>query len=348
VRLTKRVLNLTLLRRQHLLERADATVPDMVEHLVGLQAQAPLPPYLSLAARLEAFDPYDVTRGLEDRSLVRLLSLRSTVHLLMADDALRIRQWTRPVHERERRISQNTADARHLAPGDVRATLRDLLADGPLPLGRLGDRLAERLPGIPAAQLTGVARVDAPLAQLPPRGTWKRSGGVVYDFVDSWVGRPLSEPDVPALVRRYLRAFGPASAADVTAWSGVTGMVPVLKAMDDLEVHEDEDGKRLFDVPGGVLEDPAAPAPVRLLGLYDNVWLSHAGRDRVTAPEKRRLWMGVNGGSNCTIFVDGMLEGLWRVVDDEPEVVTLYRPLTRAERSGLDDELDRVRDLLSR
>ena len=56
----------------------------MVEHLVGLQAQDNQPPYFGLAARLETFDPYDVTRGLESRSLVRLLTMRSTVHLLVA------------------------------------------------------------------------------------------------------------------------------------------------------------------------------------------------------------------------------------------------------------------------
>ena len=66
-------------------------------------------------------------------------------------------------------------------------------------------------------------------------------------------------------------------------------------------------------VPAGVLVPEDTPAPVRLLGLYDNVRLSHAGRDRVTHPDKRKRWMGVNGGLSSTIFVDGWLEGLWRV-----------------------------------
>jgi hypothetical protein len=30
----------------------------MVEHLVGLQAQAPIPPYLGLWSRLNDFDPH--------------------------------------------------------------------------------------------------------------------------------------------------------------------------------------------------------------------------------------------------------------------------------------------------
>ena len=347
MRLTKRALNRTLLARQHLLARTHATVPAMVDHLVGLQAQAPMPPYLGLAARVTSFDPYDVTRGLEDRSLVRLLTMRGTVHLLTADDALTLRTWVQPVMDRERRASPNTSDARHLDAGDVRAALRDALAEGPLPLARLGERLAERWPDLAPRDLNGVARLDAPLAQVPPRGTWRTPGGVVYDFVDSWVGRPLVEPDVPALVRRYLRAYGPASAADVTTWSGRTGLVAVVQAMDDLVVHEDEDGRRLVDVPDGEVTDAAAPAPVRLLGTYDNVWLAHAGRDRVTTPEHRRRWMGSNGGNACTVFVDGMLEGLWRIQDDRPQVLELFRPLTRSERSALDDELDRVGTLLA-
>ena len=162
-----------------------------------------------------------------------------------------------------------------------------------------------------------------------------------------WAARPLVEPDVAELVRRYLRAFGPATAADVTAWSGVTRLTPVLKAMDDLVVHEDEQGKPLFDVPDGELADEDAPAPVRLLGQYDNVWLSHAGRDRVTTAESRKSWMGTNGGLACTLFADGMLAGLWRVVDGRVEILSTLRPLTRSESAQLDDEVVRVEKLLT-
>ena len=211
----------------------------------------------------------------------------------------------------------------------------------------LGEALAATLPrrprqrALPAGPGQPAARPAAAARRL------EESGGVVYQYVDRWVGRPLAEPDPPSIVRRYLRAFGPASAADVTAWSGVTGMAGLLKAMDDLEVHEDPDGRRLFDVPDGSLADEDVPAPVRLLGTYDNVWLSHAGRDRVTEPEKRKRWMGVNGGVASALFVDGMLEGLWRAVDGRVEVVELFRKLTRSERAELDEETARVEALLA-
>ena len=347
MRLSRRRLNRTLLERQHLLARADAGVSEMVEHLVGLQAQENLPPYLSLAARLTSFDPEDVTRALEDRSLVRLLTMRGTIHLLTADDALTLRQWTRPAQERERKASQNTKPALHLDSSAFNAAVSRVLDEGPLPVKVLGEKLAATFPDVPANALAHLARVDQPLAQLPPRGAWKRSGGVVYQYVDRWVGRPLGSPDPPTIVRRYLRAFGPASAADVTAWSGVTGMSDVVKAMDDLAVYEDEDGRRLYDVADGTLADEDVPAPVRLLGTYDNVWLSHAARDRVTEPEKRKRWMGVNGGVASVILVDGMLEGLWRPVDGRVDVVELLRKLTRSERVGLDEEIARVEALLA-
>jgi hypothetical protein len=317
-RVSARQLNRTLLHRQGLLERSPLTVPEMVRHLIGLQAQDTLPPYLSLAARLANVDPYDVSRALEERSLVRLPTLRGTIHLLTAEDALVLQPWTQPVHDKEGSHTLNVRPAAHQ------------------------DRAAFR-----AAVAEALARVATPLVQVPPRGAWKGSGPVVYQLLDHWLDAAPAAPDPAALVRRYLRAFGPARAADVTTWSGVTGLGPVLAAMEDLVVREDVDGRALYDVPGAKLVDPDVPAPVRLLGAYDNVWLAHAGRDRVTTPAHRKRWMGVNGGVANTVFVDGMLEGLWRVTEGRI-VVEPFRRLTRCEAAELDEEIARVEALLAR
>lgn len=298
MRLTRRGLNRTLLRRQHLLERVDLGPHAMVEHLVGLQAQETPSPYLSLHARLTSFDPYAVSRGLEDRTLVRLLAMRGTIHLLTAEDALALRPWTQATFERVLRTDPR--------PQFVRA-----------------------------------------LVQAPPRGTWRGSGPVDYVPLEEWVGQPLREPDVPTIVRRYLRAFGPATAGDLSVWAGVTRLRPVVLAMEDLVRHEDEDGTVLFDVADAPIEDEDAPAPVRLLGTYDNVWLAHAGRDRVTAPGVRQQWLGANGGTAATVFVDGWLTGLWRLVDGRVSIETMFRDLTPVEREELDEEVERVEALLA-
>jgi hypothetical protein len=252
------------------------------------------------------------------------------------------------VHEREIKVSQSVGPAREIDRDAFNAALDDLLADGPLPQKALGLALAERFPDYPPTQLGQLARSTQPLAQLPPRGTWNGSGTVVYQRVDRWLEGDLAEPDVPAILRRYLRAFGPASAADATAWSAITGLAALMKGMDDLERHEDENGKVLYDVAGSPIVEADVPAPVRLLGLYDNVWLSHAGRDRVTEPEKRVHWMGPNGGMASPILVDGWLEGLWRAEDGKVEITKLLRKLTKQEQAELDEEIARVEALLAR
>ncbi len=351
MRLSVRRLNRTLLRRQHLLQRTPLPVVDLARHLVGLQAQETVAPFLSLAARLEHFDPHEVTRGMEDRSLVRLLAMRGTVHLLAADD-VGLRAWTQSVHERTIRSSQNVGRARELDRAAFLDALDAALADGPVPQKDLGAALAAAFPGHQAAEVAHLARSAAPLVQLPPRGTWKGSGSVVYDRADRWTGRPLDPPATEEVVLRYLRSHGPATAADVTAWSAVTRIAPLVKAMaadGRLERHEDEAGRPLYDAPGGELADEDEAAPVRLLGRYDNVWLSHAGRDRVTGRAARAAWSGPNGGAGCTLFADGYLVGLWQL-DEAGRVVVVetVRPLTRGEQRELAEETERVESLLSR
>jgi DNA glycosylase AlkZ-like len=55
--LTARALNRALLARQGLLQRAAVPALEMVEQLVGMQAQVPENPYVALHARLSTFDP---------------------------------------------------------------------------------------------------------------------------------------------------------------------------------------------------------------------------------------------------------------------------------------------------
>ena len=218
---------------------------ELARHLVGLQAQETLPPYLSLAARLTSFDPDDVTAGLEDRSLVRLLT-----HARHRAPARRRRRADAAAVDRAGARARDQDQPEHRpgagrGPGELpRRALRRSSPAAPSPRRRSGPRWPSASPAYRPTQLGQLARSVAPLVQCPPRGTWRGSGGVVYQYVDRWLGRPLVEPDVEEIVRRYLRAFGPASAADVTAWSGVTRLGPVLKGMDDLVAHRTRTASR--------------------------------------------------------------------------------------------------------
>ena len=346
--LSLRDLNRTLLRRQHLLERTRSSALDMVEHLVGLQAQENLPPYLSLAARIEGFDPHELSDALENRDAVRLLTMRGTIHVLLPDDALALRPWVQRALDQQSGSNQMNRPAREVPVAEVVVATRRLLEPGPLPVKELGQRLSEIFTGVPAGALAHVARERVPMVQVPPRGLWKRSGGVVYQTVENYFDRPTTEIDVRELVRRYLRAFGPGTAADMTVWSRVTRLGPVFDAMsDELVVVEGEDGKRRYDVPGAPYAEGVVSAPVRLLGAYDNVWLSHANRDHIVPVDVRPRWMGTNGGVGSTIFVDGFMAGLWWVRDGRV-VTDVFRSLSKREKSELDDEVAAVDALLAR
>ena len=344
--LSSRALNRTLLLRQHLLERTTMPALAMVDHLVGLQAQENLPPYLSLAARIEDFDPLELSDAFEHKHAVRFLTMRGTIHVLTPDDALSLRGWVQRALDQQSASNQMSRPAREVPVPDLVKATRDLLADGPLPVKRLGERLADRFPGVLAGALAHTARERVPMVQLPPRGLWQRPGGVVYQTVDTYLDREPFEVDVRDLVRRYLRAFGPGTAADMTVWSRVTRLGPVFTSMaDELVVVECEDGRRRYDAPDAPYAEADVPAPVRLLGAYDNVWLSFTDRERVVPFDVRGRWMGTNGGIGNTIFVDGFMAGLWWWREGQV-VLDVFRRLTRVQREELDTEVARVEAML--
>ena len=92
-----RALNRALLARQHLLARADGSVLDLVEHLVGLQAQEPQEPYVGVWSRLHGFAPAQLSGLLEARTAVRTLLMRRTLHLVSARDCLALRRLHDPM-----------------------------------------------------------------------------------------------------------------------------------------------------------------------------------------------------------------------------------------------------------
>jgi hypothetical protein len=136
-----------------------------------------------------------------------------------------------------------------------------------------------------------------------------------FTLAETWLDAPVSDDAAPdALVLRYLAAFGPATAADVQTWSGLTGMGRVLKALRPrLRVFQDERGRELFDLPAAPRPDGDLAAPPRLLPEFDNLVLSHADRTRVLADEHRGLVVTKNLRVRATFLVDGFVGGTWDV-----------------------------------
>jgi hypothetical protein len=344
--LGRRALGRALLERQLLLRRVNLSVTEVVEHLLGLQAQAPMPPYQGLWSRLEGFDPHELGRLLTERDVVRLTLMRGTVHLVTVRDALLVRPLVQVVIER----SHNGAFGRRMGgadPAELAAAVRRLLDDRPMTARELGRALVERGIGLDPEAIGNAARVYVPLVQVPPRGVWGRSGRARYATLESWTGRELeAEPSIDEMVLRYLGSFGPATAMDAQRWSGLTRLKAVLERLRPrLVTFRDEDGKELFDVPDAPRPDPDVPAPVRLLGEYDNVLLGHADRRRLVPEDFPWAAMLAPGRFVNNLLVDGMLRATWWIERDGDRATLAIRPfqeLSTAERDEVAAEAERM------
>lgn len=335
-----RSLNRATLSRQLLLERSPIGVVDAVAHVVGLQAQVPTNPYLGLWSRLDGFQPEHLGRILVDRQLVRIAAMRSTIHLLTADDCLVLRPLAQPVLDRE--LERHRDHAPSLAGLDLEPALafaRQLVAEQPRSGRELRTAFAERFPDLDPAALTFACRNRLAFVQVPPRGVWGQSGEVRSTTAEAWLGRPVAvAPSVDDVLLRYLAAFGPATAADVSTWSGLTGMAEVLgRLRPQLRAFRDESGRELLDLPDAPRPDPATPAPTRFLPEYDNVLLSHADRRRVVADDDRKRIVYAPGSAHGTVLHDGFVRATWRI-DAASLVLAHIGPLPSAARAAIETE----------
>jgi Winged helix DNA-binding domain len=316
--LDRRALNRALLARQLLLERVNQSPAEVVEHLVGLQAQEPNDPYVALWSRIEGFDAMTLSDLIADRHAVRAQLLRATIHLVTDRDLLTMRPVLRPVLERM--LSSGSPFGRSLARAgvDVAAVVkagRRLLDEQPRTRAELRDALGPQFPTADSAALAQAVTFLVPVVQVPPRALWQRSGQARWATVESWLGRPLAGDATPdRLVLRYLAAFGPANAADVRAWSGLTAAAEVLDRLRPrLRAFRDERGRELLDLPDAPRPTPDTSVPIRFLPIYDNVTLSHADRSRIVEESHRRAVVRLDAVSFGSILVDGFGRAIWRV-----------------------------------
>ena len=344
--LGRRALNRALLERQLLLRRVRRPAAEVVEHLVGMQAQEPRDPYVGLWTRLEDFDPGELGGLVTGRQVVRSPLMRTTIHLVSARDCLTLAPLLHPV--RERNFWTGSPFGRQVKGVDLDAVLaagRALLDERPRTNAQLRAFMAERWPGWDPTSLAYAVHHLVPVVQIPPRGVWGQKGLPTWATTERWLGRPVEQaPSIDRVVLRYLAAFGPASTMDVQAWSGLTRLREVTDRLrPSLRSFRNEAGKELFDLPDAPRPDPGTPAPVRFLPQFDNVGLSHADRSHISGDAAAR-WPADDLHWSA-ILVDGFGAGAWRLARDgraATRTVRLFDRLPAQDEAEVAEEGERL------
>ena len=342
------------LERQFLSSRAPAgSLFDVASALCGVRAQLPSTAELSLWARVDGLERGEVGNAVEtERTLVKTW-IRNLLHVVPAVD---LALYVAALYPRP----EGPGDAWLRMRGVTRKQYDAIVENVPRALdGRprtreaLADRLAELVgPDVRDAVLFswgGVLKQSARFGDIcfgPPRGR-----NVTFVRPDRWLGRKLDADPVEAgreLVRRYLAAYGPASAVDFGRWiENPTRGRELLRASADEVAEVEVAGSRLsalaVDLPA--LARRRRPRGVRLLPAFDQYVTGTRPREAFVPPDAMRRVYGQQGSVAPVLLVDGRVVGVWSHerrgdairVDVEP-----FQPLRPPVRKALAGEVDRL------
>ena len=326
---------------RHHLDRpaAKTQLARAVADACGVQAQVMTAAQLALRVRVRGLTLEDVDRALwRDRSLARVWSVRGTVHLVPSDEfavfvrgcstrqEARIAAWRvrsgASEEATERLIGAATAAMdRPRTRAEITERVRESLA-WPVengggrgwgnPADAAGFRLGRSVITIP--DVAWMASFRGLVCFGPDQGA-----GTTFVRPDAWIPRwhdvPLEEAE-NALLRHYLRSFGPATVHDFAAWCVLT-LAQSRRIWSRLGGEMSPvtlDGRTAWVLRRDrhALERAALDATtVRLLPYFDSFLLGHKGRDHlVDAAHYKRIYRSA-GWVYPAVLVDGRIAGEW-------------------------------------
>jgi hypothetical protein len=179
---------------------------------------------------------------------------------------------------------------------------------------------------------------------------------VTYSHPLRWLPgfRPASTHEgVGAVIRHYLRAFGPATSRQFAQWLGA----PPRWAADRFAEHAADLTEVSFDrapawLVAGDTTFASGPAPqVVLLPYFDAFVIGCRPRDRLFPgpAAARALAPSGQAGNFPVLLVDGVVTGVWHQRRTGPRIALTVEPLRRLDRAhtrALVVEVDRVGAIL--
>lgn len=347
-----------------------ADVLDAGDSVVAFHATDPATVFLSARARTEAVSPADVEDALYvERSLVKHLCMRRTLFVFRREllSTVHSAAGRRVADQLKRRLVKDLEASGVASDG---AAWIDAAADSTVALlARVGESSSSELrDAVPELQAVTVYAPrngppqDVPLAprmlsylsaaglitRATNRANWNASRPA-WTTPEQWLGaRPDDVPEQEAradLVRRWLRAFGPATVEDLTWWMGST-LTAVRAALQDAgAVEVDLDGK-----PGVALSDdldptePVEPYAALLPGL-DPTPMGWKDRDWFLGPHRGAVF-DVNGNIGPTAWWDGRIVGGWNQAASGDIFLQLLEDVGSDATVALEAEAERLTDWL--
>jgi hypothetical protein len=356
------------LARQHLLERAPAkALVSVVRDMTGAQAQLLSAAQISLWPRVRDLRLAHVEKALNERTLVKASCMRRTLFLVpSADLAIFVRGAARRA-EKEVRWARGKGVPDRALDAAIDATLNAL--DQPLTRPEIAERVSRSL-GVKMRDIHGggwgsrrkvaavpVGELTYPVVDLlhlvAARGVVcygpYRGNEPTFVRADAWIPRWKDVPGEQAeeiLLRWYLRAFGPATAADFAMWSGLS-----LTEAREVWARKESDFA-LVSVEGWVGSvlrddlDELAQARferplVRLLPYFDSFLLGHKERDHLVDSKYRAKIYRAQGWISPVLLVDGQVAGTWEHAWEKDSLrvkVTKFERMPRDVAVGIHEE----------
>jgi hypothetical protein len=283
---------------------------------------------LSVGIRLENATRRDVRQELwEQRRLVKTYGLRGTVHLFPSDE---LGLWIGALQANRRpdevkwlaqmglQVEQKEA---------ILAAIGEALDGRSLTRDELGQEVARRVgawatdavsPAFggnwPRWLITLGAAATAGLLCFGPN----QGNKVTFVRPDQWLGswqRVDERAALQEVFRRYLSAYGPATARDFAQWFGLPrgAALPIMQQMLGELVEGDIEGDRAWMLASEVTASwPRAQDIVRLLPHFDCYLIGCHPRDRLVPEVARRVLTRGSIGNLPLVVLDGVVAGLWQ------------------------------------
>ncbi|WP_030193373.1 winged helix DNA-binding domain-containing protein [Streptomyces sp. NRRL S-87] len=338
------------------------TAAEAADAVVALHATDAATVYLSARARTAGLDVASMEAEFYDEhAVVRFLSMRRTLFAVSREMAPYVDSGAaRAIAAKERTTllkhleeDGHGLDAAWLAEAEA-ATLAALDEHGPstgTELAAAVPQLRHKItvfPGQKWETVQGVATrvirqlaADGRIRRDRPRGSWTSSQ---FRWIHTEPWPQLPPPEARAeLARRWLRAYGPATEADLKWWTGWT-LTETRRAL--AAVGPDEvllDGGRAALVSSGDTEPVPEPEPwVALLPGLDPSAMGWADRGFHLDAEHRPALFDRAGNVGPTVWWNGEIVGGWAQRADGEVVVRLFADHGTEAARLVEDEAARL------